>query len=112
MGYLFGRVCHSTFGDWADSYYGGMQAFYLPGATTYEVVPKKSAGGVWEVCRATISSTGVRTSQGCTAGPVQAADLASCLPESHLADGAAVGFLVAACFVLVWGGIVVRRQLQ
>lgn len=112
MGYQHGRVCHATFAEWADDYYSSLAAAYLPGVTTYEAVPKKSSGGVWEICRSSIDSVGTRTSMGCTAGPVVAGDLAVCDPAEYVVDGALVGFLVGACYLAAWAVLLIRREMR
>lgn len=112
MGYQLGRVCHPTWAEWADDYYGSLPATYLPGVTTYEAYPKKNAGGVWEICRSSINSSGTRTAMGCSVGPVASADVAACDSAGHVVDGAAVGFLVGACFLAAWGLMLMRRELR
>ena len=112
MGYLRGTVCYSTFAEWEDAVYGAIPPTYTPGSTSYEGFFQKDSTLGWRYCRAALSSTAVRSGLSCGAVPVSSTGVATCAPEAAFLDGAALGFGVAAVILVVWGAVVLARQLR
>jgi len=112
MGYLQGTVCYDTWAEWQDATYTAVPPSYTPGSTTYETWLAKSSG-VWNVCRAELSSTGVRSGQYCVAAPpFTSATVPTCDVSTPLVDGGAMGFLVLLVLLAGWGAIKAKEQIR
>lgn len=112
MGYLAGTVCYADYAAWLDGSLSVQPAVYTPGATNYEVFFRKDATLGWQLCRAQVSGTAVRSGQACGAVPFVEASVPQCNAAGAVVDGAVVGFAVAACVVVAWGAGVIARQLR
>lgn len=109
MGALLGSVCYPTQSDAVDAHFTGKGPSYTAGATSY-VSWFEKVGGVWQIKRQSIASTGVITNL--TSSNATVPSFPVCDEVMPFNDGLLVGWGIATVMVMAWGFSKVRQQAR
>lgn len=99
MGSLFQGKCFANNTEAADAFFLAREPAYTAGATSYQSWYEKSVGGVWQIKRQSISSTGVVTNL--TTSNATVPTFVACYQAGDFKDGAVIGWGVASAMILV-----------
>lgn len=103
MGFRVGDVCYPTSGEALDHFYSLASPSMAP-ATTTAYTTFTNVGGVWQMAKYSINSSGVWSLNYSTTAPV--VNFASCTvlddATTQFTDGVTLGWGVAAAMVAAW----------
>jgi len=108
MGALLGNQCFETNAQAVDAFFSSKDPSYTSGSTSYLSWFEK-VGGVWQVKRQSISSTGTVTNL--TSSDATIPTFPVCDPLASFTDGIALGWLIVGLMVAAYGAVMIRRQL-
>ena len=110
MGALLKEKCYPSQAEAVDAFFSGKEPSYTAGATSYLSWFEKSGGGVWQIKRQSIDSTGTITNLTTSNATVPA--FPACDEVASFNDGLTVGWGIATAMVLAWGYSMIRKQAR
>ncbi len=109
MGSLVGSHCFASNSDAVDAWFSQQGDSFTSDVTSFHSWFEK-VGGVWNIKRESISSSGVVTSL--TSSVATVPTFPSCNETERFTDGVTLGWGIATVMVMAWCFSMVRRQAR